>query len=207
VSANTYVTQQLWRQARKVVAGLAGALVSAAGITSTYLATRDLDAFNLGSGFSQVDLLAAPAGVSILAKHSTVDGAARLIDPALSDGLQPGESAYFGYTLALSPASVPVGVVNLAPVAVEGGNEGLTYEVRRVADATKCRVLWSAGQELVPSRAFTDPPSPTFEVARLTDAAPEGTSTQLCIRVSLSPKATASQTGSVTWRFVASLAA
>lgn len=204
MSANTYVTQRVWRGARKVLAGLAGVLISTTGATTTVLAARDLSGFSLVPGLSRVDLQTAPAGVS-LGDHSSLAAAARLIDPALTDGLQPGESAYFGYTLGLSAASVPVAAVTMDPAAVDGDEGGLTYEVRKVVDATRCRRDWRLGQVLVAPRTFADPPSPVFAVSRQTEDSAQAI-TQLCIRVTLSPTAAKAQTGSVTWRFVASAA-
>jgi hypothetical protein len=204
VSANTYVTQRVWRGARKVLAGLAGAAVSTTGVATTVMAVRDLGGFNLVSSVSRINLQTAPAGMR-LGDHSSLAAAARLVDPALTDGLQPGESAYFGYTLALSADSVPLAAVSMDPAADGGDESGLTYEVRQAFDATQCRRDWAQGSVLVPPRTFADPASPTFDVGRVAEGSAEGI-TQLCIRVTLSESATSTQTGSVAWRFVASAA-
>lgn len=175
--------------------------VSMTGATTTVMAVQNLSGFDLHFGASRVDLLAAPAGVR-LGDHATIGGAAQLVDPALTDGLQPGESAYFGYVLGLSASSVPLASVTMDPAAVSGDEPGLSYEVRRASDVTQCRRDWAAGEVLVPPRTFADPPSQGFAVGRVAEGSAQG-ATQLCIRVTLSSGAASTQTGSVTWRFVA----
>ncbi len=200
MSANTYVTQRLWRRTRQVVAGMAGILITTTGATTTALAVRDLGGFEVFQGFGRVDLKAAPAGVVTLSEHESAADAARLSDQAVTDGLQPGEAAYFGYTLALGAHSVPVAAVTMEPSAVNGDRSALSYEVRKVSDATQCRRDWSAGEMVVAPRAFSDPASESFGITRL-GASPGPT--QLCIKVSLAATASAAHTGSVTWRFLA----
>lgn len=207
MSANTLVTQRLRLTGRKAIAMLAGALVLATGVATTVSAAHDLGPFALVPGLRGVDLVAAPAGAPTLAEHSSVEGAAQLDDPTLSHGLMPGQAAYFGYRLGLTAASLPSADVTMDPTAVEGSQDGLSYEVRQVGDATQCRAEWASGQVVVPPRPFSAGASAPFAVQRMADSVVGAQATQLCIKVSLDPAASAPQTGSVTWRFVATATA
>lgn len=200
MSANTYVTQRLLRKVRQVVAGLAGIVITTTGATTAALAARDLSGFAVFDGFGRVDLQAAPAGVRSLSEHASVADAAQLTDPALVDGLQPGESAHFGYTLALTSDSVPLAAVTMQAAAVSGDEAALTFEVRKVADATQCRRAWNTGEVLVAPQSFRDVAPAPFDVPRM---GASGVPTQLCIKVTLAADAGTSQTGPVTWRFLA----
>jgi hypothetical protein len=201
VSANTYVTKRLWRLGRQVLAGFAGAVVSTTGLTSAALAAQQLAGFDIIAGLGQIDLIAAPAGQGALADHSSYSKAASLTDPALDDGLQPGESAYFGYDLALRGGGASSAWVRMNPVVGAGDGLKLTYEVRHTSDVTQCRTAWSSAATVVASRTVDGTSSEAFLLTPGSDG--EAAHLHLCIRVVLDASATQTQTGSITWRFTA----
>lgn len=203
MSANTLVSPQFRRLGRRVLAGAAGLLVSAVGVVTTVDAARGLGTFSLAPGGGSVDLVAAAAAGPQLAEHETLSGAAQLSDPALTQGLPPGASAFFGYRLGLTASSVPLAMVTMNPVVASGPQALLSYEVRQVADAQKCREQWDAGQVLVLPRGFGAGPSEGFAVRRMDDSAAVGEATQLCIKVGLAASANGPQTSPVSWRFLA----
>lgn len=202
MSANTFVTKKTWVGIRKVLATLAGVVVSMIGASSTVYAWQclgDFDAtLNIGGG---VDLQAAPAGAASLGDHDDIEGAVRLVDSRHSDGLNPGEAALFGYTMALGEGGVGAAVVSVIPMPLRGDSGGLTYQVRQVTDALKCRAQWRAGRELVGPRDLRPAASPGFEVFRPADG---GRPMQLCISVELAAGAGRVQTEPITWQFLAS---
>jgi hypothetical protein len=199
VSANTYVTKRLWRLGRQVLAGVAGAVISTTGLTSAALAAQQMAGFEIIPGLGPIDLVAAPAG-SGLSDHSSYSDAASLTDPALYDGLQPGESAFFGYDLALRGSGATSAWVRMSPVLGEGDGSKLSYEVRRVVDATKCRASWRSAETVVPPRTVDGTPSEAFLLAPSDGKAAH---LHLCIRVESASSAAQTQTGSVTWQFTA----
>lgn len=200
MSANTIVTHEAWRGARLVLAVVAGAIVSMVGATSTVVAWQGMDGFESAAASGRVDLQAAPAGAADLSEHSTAADAAELVDQGRTDGLHPGQAAYFGYVLGLGSDGAATASVAVSSPTVAGEGAGLSYEVRQVSDAQQCRSQWRTGQELVSERDFTHSVSPGFVVTR----AERGQDPlQLCIRVRLAEDAGRVVTGSVTWKFVA----
>ncbi len=200
MSANTYVTKRLWRLGRQVLAGFAGAVISTTGLTSAALAAQQMAGFEIIPGLGQIDLVAAPAGHG-LADHSSYSDAASLTDPALYDGLQPGESAYFGYDLALRGGGATSAWVRMSPVVGEGDGSKLSYEVRRVADATTCRASWAGADVVVAPRTVDGTSSEAFALEPGNDG--KAAHLHLCIRVELDASASQTQAGSVTWQFTA----
>jgi hypothetical protein len=175
-------------------------VISTTGLTSAALAAQQMAGFEIIPGLGQIDLVAAPAGHGALADHSSYSDAASLTDPALNDGLQPGESAYFGYDLALRGAA-PSAWVRMTPVLAEGDGSRLTYQVRTTTDATQCRTMWASADQVVAPRTVDGTSTEAFLLAPESD----GRSAQLhlCIRVTLDASAAQTQTGSVTWQFTA----
>lgn len=159
--------------------------------------------FSLASDGGAVDLVAAAAASPQLAEHGTLGDATQLTDPEMTHGLPPGESALFGYRLGLTASSVPLATITMNPAVSSGPQSLLSYEVRRVTDAQKCRELWDAGVVVVRSRGFGAGPSEGFDVGRLDDGARAGGATQLCIKVTLDAVASQPQTSPVSWRFLA----
>ena len=182
-------------------------LVSAAGVVTTVDAARGLGTFSLASDGGAVNLVAAAAATPQLAEHGTLSDATQLTDPELTHGLPPGESAFFGYRLGLTTSSVPLATVTMNPVVSSGSQSVLTYEVRQVADAQKCREQWDTGVRVVRPSGFDAGPSEGFAVGRLGDGALVGGATQLCIKVTLDAAADQPQTSPVSWRFLAVAAA
>lgn len=201
MSANTYVTKRLWRLGRQLLAGFAGAVVSTTGLTSAALAAQQLAGFEIIPGLGQIDLVAAPAGHGAFADHTSYSDAASLTDPALDDGLQPGESAYFGYDLALRGNGATSAWVRMNPMVGEGDGSKLTYEVRRTSDATKCRTAWTSGDPTVAPHTVDSASSEAFLLAPASDGG--AAHAHLCIRVTLDASASRAQTGGVTWQFTA----
>ncbi len=157
--------------------------------------------FEIIPGLGQIDLVAAPAGQGALADHSSYSEAASLTDPALYDGLQPGESAYFGYDLALRGGGATSAWVRMNPVLGDGDGSKLSYEVRRTTDATKCRASWASAAVVVAPRTVDGTSTEAFLLAPGSDG--KAAHLHLCIRVELASSAAQTQTGSVTWQFTA----
>lgn len=198
VSANTEVLQAVLHGIQCVVAGLAGSAVAATGAVSTCLALGAQGSEPIGE---RLDLRAAAVGSSMVTHHGSATDAAQLTDASVRAGLQPGGSAYFGYTLALVGAGPRVALVGTTATSEDPAPGELSYEIRAVSDARRCRELWSGAVVLVARRSLTDGVAPVFRLSA-TQANPQ----QVCIRVRLSSSADRARTGPVLWRFEASSA-
>lgn len=198
MSANTYVAKRLWRWCREVVAGLAGVAVSVVGASSV-VANMSNGSEPPPADSGQVDLVVTPVRGSSLVPRASGSGVVALADPRVVDGLHPGESAYFGLTLSLRGATEDA-EISLFPTSSVAVTEDLSYEVRSVSDPTQCRREWDAGAVLVSRRTVVEPAEAGFRLAG------GGSELPACIRVVHHTHAAHVETGSVTWRFVATAA-
>lgn len=194
MSANTLLSSQTWLGLRKAAAAVAGLVVSVTGVSGTVIAWGQHAEQAIADRLSPVNIVAAPAGDAQLSDHESGSTAARLGDRAVSQGLPPGHSAYFGYVISLARGeAAQVAVRSDAPAS---NARYLSYEVRSVPDATTCRSSWAAGKIIVAKRAVGVDASQAVPISR-------GSDLQLCIKVTLADGATAVHTEPLNWKFVA----
>ena len=184
------------RRRRKVFAFLAGGLVLGLGAVATFAAWNDSEfatgTFTTGTG---IDLQGSTNGTAFSSSDSSPGKT--LSFQVNADRLSPGAVVYAPFALQLSANSGYQADITVKSSATGTIAPSLSYRVWSV-NSFGCPATPPTGTPLVATRSVGD--TVAVSLTRLTAVS---TPVNLCIAVEAASVLTSSQTGSVTWSFVA----
>ncbi|PDQ35725.1 MAG: hypothetical protein B5766_04515 [Candidatus Lumbricidophila eiseniae] len=184
------------RRRRKMFAFLAGGLVLGLGAVATLAAWNDSEyatgTFTTGAG---IDLQGSTNGTTFSSETSSPGRTLNF--QVNADRLTPGAVVYAPFALRLSATSAYQADITVSSSATGAIAPSLSYRVWSV-NSFGCPATPPTGTPLVATRSVSE----TASVA-LTRLTAVSTPVNLCIAVEAASTLTTSQTGSVTWSFVA----